>query len=76
MERLRASAAALWRSAPHEMSVSPGAFENDEVVSGSRLVAFNRFSRDDHDIVAAINSALPAGAARTTGSFVIFGNDR
>lgn len=77
LERLRNSAAALWRSERYDQLkwLSPGTFEEDEVVSGSRLVAFSRFAPNDHDIVAAIHSALPPDAARTNGSFVIFGHD-
>ncbi|MBV9992247.1 MAG: hypothetical protein JOZ72_13265 [Alphaproteobacteria bacterium] len=76
LERLRTSAATLWRSEPYRMPFSPNASENDEVVSGSRLVSFSRFSRNDHDIVAAIESALPAGAGGATGSFVLQGPNR
>jgi len=71
LERVRAAAAALWRSKPHAPMVSPGAEEDDYVFSGSRLVAFDRFSRNDRDIVAAIECALPADARNTTGSFVV-----
>jgi hypothetical protein len=73
LEKLRASTANLWKSEPYNILGwdSPGAVEVDEVVSGSQLVAFSRFAPNDRDIVAAINSALPAGAARTNGSFVV-----
>lgn len=73
LERLRASAAALWASKPFNglIYISPGTMEQDEVISGSRLVAFSRFASRDHDIVAAVNSALPADAAIPNGSFVV-----
>jgi hypothetical protein len=71
LERVRASAAILWRSQPYLPVRSPGTVEEDYVVSGSQMVAFSRFAPDDRDIVAAINSSLPADAVTTTGSFVV-----
>jgi hypothetical protein len=71
--RLRDSASTIWRSDPYNLVgwLSPGADEEDFVVSGSRLVAFSRFAPNDHFIVTAINSALPTEAAKTNGSFVV-----
>lgn len=73
LEKLRGAAANLWISQPYNILGwdSPGAVEEDEVVSGSQIVAFSRFAPNDREIVTAINSALPAEAVRTNGSFVI-----
>lgn len=71
--KLRAAAANLWTSERYNVLGwdSPGAVELDQVISGARLVAFSRFAPNDRDIVSAINSALPANAAATNGSYVV-----
>jgi hypothetical protein len=69
---IRAAAAAVWRSEPFKtLELIPGADVEDFVISGSRQVAFRRFTPRDHQIVAAIEAALPPDATTTNGSFVI-----
>jgi hypothetical protein len=74
LANLRAAAVKLWRSDPpplESIMISPGVEEYDEVISGQRLVPFQRYDPKYGYIVAAIESALPADAAKASGSFII-----
>lgn len=66
LTNLRASAARLWRSKPpHDIEIAPGVFEDAEVISGSRMVAFSRQFPSDSYVVTAVDASLKgAGEAK------------